>query len=476
MRTLPVKEFRRLDLNSEEMGVPVRDLMGNAGHALADAAQDLCGEGSIVILAGKGNNGGDGYAAAAALMAAGRTCTVVAVEPPAGAESQSHAGSLDAESVTPWNQFDTSTEPALIIDCLLGSGIEGAPRPPYDAALQWMRARQDAGCKILACDVPSGMDSEHGVIPDVTVTFHAAKDGMTARNAGRILVVDIGIPRDAEECIGFGDLAVGYPRAAPSSHKGDNGRVVLVAGGPYTGAPYYASVGAYRTGADLVQLYTPADTANHVRQYGPEPIVHDAGPGRHLDAAHVAPIIAALAQASALVIGPGLGEHPDTLAAVERILTAAAAEKIPVVIDADGLDGVPGGYWKDNGHRSVVTPHANEFKDLAGEAASPESAAAWAKKTGATVLLKGAVDTVASPHRTKQCHRGHPTMTVGGTGDVLAGAVGAILSRGAEPFDAAAAAVYAVNVAGELAAKELGPGALALDVADHIPAVLARLG
>lgn len=468
MRFLPVKEFRRLDLNSEEMGVPVVALMQNAGKALADEAARMAPEGPVVILCGKGNNGGDGFAAAKRL---GSRAHVVVVEPPRSPESK---GCLESWTGARhhWAEVSQVPKPALIVDCLLGSGLVSTPRPPYDAAIAWIN---DQDAPVLACDTPSGLGTPVAVQADVTVTFHAAKEDMDERNSGRIVVADIGIPPAAETDVGFGDLAVGYPRANAASHKGQNGTVLIVGGGPFTGAPYYASVGAYRAGADLVAAFIPAEAAAAVRCYGPEPIVHDAGPGVHLGPESIAAIAAFMPRATALLIGPGLGHHTETLAAVSAILGLAADAQFPTVIDADALQAIPEAYWSANGERTILTPHAREFLGLAREEPTKDSVARFAAKTGAVVVAKGAVDWVASPKRTKACRRGHPTMTVGGTGDVLAGAIAAVLARGATPMDAALAGIYMTNVAGEMAGAELGAGAVALDIADHIPAVLARL-
>lgn len=466
MRVLSVKEFRRLDLNSEEMGVSVMTLMDNAGRALADAASRMADGGRIVILCGKGNNGGDGYAACKHLQNAGVDAVCVAIEPPIGSESK-HYRSL-CHGVVEWAEFEVSSF-TLAIDCLLGSGVSGKPRPPYGAAITWLNSQS----QVLACDIPSAF----AVRADATVTFHAAKEGMTEKNSGRIIVADIGIPTEAEEQVGFGDLSVAYPAIQLDGHKGDHGRVLIVGGGPFTGAPYYAAVGAYRTGADLAIVFAPHDAAEHIRGYGPEPVVHDAGRSVHLDVEGANAVFAALENADVLVLGPGLGDHPDTMRMATKILEEAAIQGIPCVIDADGLDAVTPELLESNGHRMVLTPHAREFLDLTGaESSEEEIVRAFAQEQGVTIVRKGAVDVIATPGRTKTCHRGHPTMTVGGTGDVLAGSIGALLALGASPFDAACGGAYLLGVAGENAAKELGMGATALDIADHIPATLARLG
>lgn len=471
--TLPVKEFRRLDLNSEEMGVPVRRLMDNAGRALAEAVQGMLPDGEVVLLCGKGNNGGDGYAAAAHLLEAGLVTRCVVVEEPTGPDSRHYRDALPEGLVEPWRAFkDRRKDKAgLVVDCLIGSGIRGEPRPPYDAAIRWIN-RQRA--PVVSCDIPSGLGSSCAVTPDATVTFHAAKQGMTRHNSGAIHVADIGIPRRAEREVGFGDLKVGYPVPAPDSTKGQNGRVLLVGGGPFAGAPHYAGIAAYRTGADLVLAHIPKKAADVVRTWGPDLLVHDAGTD-HLTPADLDGILTALGRASVLLVGPGLGDAPDTREAVRTLLDAAARERKPVVIDADGLDAVTPEYLRRNGVRTVLTPHAQEFRDLTGLEPSRQNVEKYAARHGVTVLRKGAEDVVSDGERRRHCRRGHPAMTVGGTGDVLAGCVAALLGKGAEPFDAACAAAYLVGVAGELAAQMWSYGATATDVAHAVPAVLRRL-
>lgn len=484
---LPLREFRRLDLNSEEMGVPVRALMDNAGKALAEAVQDAAPEGAVWLLCGKGNNGGDGYAAALHLQAAGRDVQVVAVEPPEGRESRHYRDQVPDDRVHSWGDVQgkmsgssdaggsgTLGTPNVVVDCLLGSGISGKPRPPYDAAVAWIDDRRQAGAVVVACDVPSGLGSALQVHPDVTVTFHAQKEGMADRS-GRIVVADIGIPREAQERVGFGDLAVGYPRAGSDSHKGDHGRILVVGGGPFAGAPHYVGMAAYRTGADLVHLATARDAAAAIATWGPDLLVHAVCDGDRLVPAALPRILAHMDHAGAVVVGPGLGRHAESRDAAAAVLAACAERKLPVVIDADGLDAVTPEYLDRNGGRTVLTPHGREFLDLGNQDAEPATVAGYAKAHGVTVLRKGAVDAIASPDRLKTCHRGHPTMTVGGTGDVLAGAVATLLARGAAPFDAACAAAYLVGVAGETAAAHYADGATATDVLEAIPNVLLRL-
>jgi NAD(P)H-hydrate epimerase len=477
--TLPLAEFRRLDANSEEAGVPIVRLMANAGKALAAAAVRLARGTHIVFLCGKGNNGGDGYAAAVHLTT-GRDAQrwrdrvlCVTLGPPAGPESRHYHDALAPAARETWRTFRarrTAPRVALVVDCLLGSGIDGEPRGAYADAIRWMN-RQRA--PVLACDVPSGLGTRVAVRPRETVTFHARKEGMTAAACGRISVVDIGIPRRAAE-VGVGDLRAGYVIGAADAHKGDHGHVLIVGGGPFTGAPHYAGMAAYRAGADLVTLWTPARAARVIESWGPDLLVHD-GPGDHLTPSHVADVAALMDRCNVMLIGVGLGSDDATRAAVATVLDEAARRDLPVVVDADGLDAVTPDWLARHGRRTVLTPHAREFEDLVGRKATDAAVRAYAAEHRVTLVRKGAVDVVTDGTTTRLCRRGHPAMAVGGTGDVLAGTIAALVGRGAAPFDAACAATYLVGAAGEVAADVWSHGLTASDVIDAIPQILHRL-
>lgn len=474
------REAHRLDLNAEELGVPVERLMGNAGKALAREASRLAGKGRILVLCGKGNNGGDGFAAAALLQAQGKDVAVVLAEPAAriqGAAARAHFARLAKGSWSVWSGRPSPdwAKAKVLVDCLIGSGLSGSPRAPYNAIIAWLNGRRKAGRTVLSCDVPSGWPRPVAVRPTSTLALHRAQSGLDAASAGRVKVASIGIPAAARH-IGFGDALLGYPFPDDTSHKGDNGVVLVVAGSiPLAGAPHYVALGAYRTGADLVHVATPPEAAAAVRAWGPDALVHETGRGHRLAPDALPAIDALLDRCASVVVGPGLGTHPATLAAVHLVLEAAADRDLPIVVDADGLDAVDDDLLARHGRRMVLTPHAREFEDLAGKAATRSNVAAYAKAHGVTVLRKGSVDVVSDGATTRECHRGHPTMTVGGTGDVLAGIVAALLAKGAPAFDAACSASYLSKAAGEVAAAVRSYGATAVDVAEAIPAILVRL-
>ncbi len=478
-RTLTAREARRLDLNSEALGVPVAKLMENAGRALARHVARRT-RGDVVLFCGKGNNGGDGFAAAHHLAKAGRRVHVVLAEPASAIRSpaaRAHLQRLDSNVVSVWRGRPGKawSSAPVVVDCLLGTGLSETPRAPYDSIIRHINSRAARGAVVVACDVPSGLGTPLAVRPRETVTFHAVKEGMTRENSGAIHVVPIGIPRAAEE-VGFGDLVVGYPKPAPDSHKGQNGVVLLVAGSlPFTGAPFYAGMAAYRTGADLVHAVLPEQAAVAVRAYGPEIMVHCFEPGDRLTPASVPGIVALMERCTALAIGPGLGQDPLTREAAAHVLAAAAERNLPTVVDADGLDAVGPALLERHGARMVLTPHGGEFRDLTELEPTERNVAAWARRNGTTVLRKGAVDLVADATRSRRSRGGHPAMTVGGTGDVLTGAVAELLAKGVPPFEAACAASHLVKAAGENAAALLSYGATATDVLNAIPSVLVRL-
>ncbi|MHB1262305.1 MAG: NAD(P)H-hydrate dehydratase [Thermoplasmatota archaeon] len=475
------REARRLDLNATDLGVPVERLMANAGKALAKELARHAKRGhDVLLLCGKGNNGGDGFAAAAELDAMGHKAWVVLAEPAsriASHAARTHFARVAKDRVSVWRGHPRPewSKVRTVADCLLGSGLSGPPREPYAKMVRWLDARRKGGATVVSCDVPSGWGTTLAVHPTATVALHRPQAGLSKANAGRLVVAPIGIPARAVD-IGFGDLDAGYPQVRHDSHKGDNGLVLVVGGSAeLAGAPHYVALGAYRSGADLVHVATPPAAAASMRAWGPDALVHEAGRGGRLTEAGLPAIERLMARCSALVIGPGLGRHPSTLSASRAVLAVAADLDLPTVVDADGLDAVDDTLLARHGRRMVLTPHAREFSDLAGRPATKANVVAYAKRHGVTVLRKSAVDVVTDGERTRECRLGHPTLTVGGTGDVLAGITAALLAKGGAPFDAACAASYLLKSAGEVAASFRSYGASATDVAEAIPAILVRL-
>src|SRR2546426_830915 len=269
-------EMRVLDRNAQYFGVSILELMENAGKAVADAARsEFAAAGkSVLVLCGTGNNGGDGLVAARHLAKDARVTVLLARSPDQFATPEAAKNFERLRDVQILAGLDKSEEAIaaaeLLIDALLGIGVEGPLREPYAALIRQMNA---SGKPILSVDVPSGFGTDRPVRPTVTVTLHDVKEGMTAENSGRIRVADIGIPTKIATMIGPGEFTLyRVPRA--TSHKGQNGRVLVIAGGPYTGAPALVGYGALGVGADLIHVATPALAASVVASYSPMFIVH----------------------------------------------------------------------------------------------------------------------------------------------------------------------------------------------------------
>ncbi|MGM0448778.1 MAG: NAD(P)H-hydrate dehydratase [Methanobacteriota archaeon] len=470
-----------VDANAAALGVPRKQLMESSGNAVARVVRSVADLGAAVALVcGRGNNGGDALVAARFLKGydvgvhlLGRPETIrtdIARENWAALED----AEIPSEPVTDSRGFDLTgpdgEDPDVIVDAMLGSGISGGLREPERTAAE---AINGSDATVIAVDVPSGVDADTGdptggpdavgVCADRVVTFHDEKPGLAALDAD-VTVADIGIPTAAERFTGPGDL-LGLNRD-PDSHKGDNGEVLVVGGGPYTGAPTLSALAALRAGADLVRVACPESVAGAVQGFSPNLIVR-ALPGDRVGTGHVERVASLAAGNDVVVLGPGLGGGDGTEAFVREFLTAFEGR---VVVDADALRVVPD---VDTDADLVCTPHQGELVGMGGETASDPDARAelvreFAAEVGHALLVKGAVDVISDGDDVRLNRTGNPGMTVGGTGDVLAGTVGA-LAAVTDPFQAAAVGAYVVGRAGDAAAEANGAGLVATDLPDRLP-------
>lgn len=480
---LSAEEVRILDFNSASHGVPPSLLMHNAGRAVADVVAKRYAPKRVLVLAGTGNNGGDG-AVAARLLSESCNVTILYAGDPTQLKTGEARSAFDAidrrrVGVEMWRSPERLREllhdADLVIDALLGVGVSGDLREPLRTMAKLANSSHK---KILAVDVPTGLSGRTAIRPDATVTLHDRKRGMTRANSGTILVRDIGIPPAVQHEIGPGDLAIPYPRNPPTSHKGENGRLLIVAGGPYCGAPLLAATAALRTGIDLVRLYTPTQCAQAARAHAPDLIVHEGSAKTRLEPDDVDAIGTYLGQVDALLVGPGLGLDRPTRDAVETLLGLTQRRKIPLVLDADALV-VAGQHPALLPRRPViVTPHAGEFRKLTGrpvprlERDAIRVTQREARRLRVTCLLKGPTDVITDGRRTKLGRVHHPFMTAGGTGDALAGATAALLAKGLDAFASACAGAFLTGAAGVRAFEEFSWGARATDVVASIPWVL----
>jgi NAD(P)H-hydrate epimerase len=481
----------------DEQGIPSLDLMETAGEAVAEAVRDVANDGLVRVVCGKGNNGGDGLVAARHLARTGYEVEVLLLwprgelSPDATTNLERFEGAVRA--VGPDDLPDALAGSGAVVDAIFGTGFEGAPRAPADAAIEAINASEGP---VVAADIPSGVDASSGeadgaaVDADVTVSFHAAKLGHWIfpgkAKAGEVRVADIGIPPDAPSQPAGGvirdDVLALAPHRLPNSTKFDSGEVMVVGGSRgLTGAVCMAASAAIRVGAGYATVAVPADLEaifevklTEVMSRG-----YDGAPGR-LASSSANNILAAGERAAAVVLGPGLGRDDDSLELARELARGVAA---PLLIDADGLNAHAGrlDLIAERSAPTVLTPHAGELGRLleressAIEAHRLAAAREAADKSGAIVVLKGDDTIVASGERLAVSAGGAPGLATAGTGDVLSGTIGALLARGLEPFAAACAGVHAHQRAGRIAAERIGApeSVIATDVITTLAAALS---
>jgi hydroxyethylthiazole kinase-like uncharacterized protein yjeF len=464
-------ESKVLDANSEALGISTLELMENAGRTVADNLEKMFKPSKVLVVCGTGNNGGDGAVTARHLFHKGWKTTLALVKSRKDLKSKALVQKLKVlpkgVKVVECAKPGLADDYGIIVDAMLGTGLSEKPKEPYAS---WIKKLNASKAKIVSIDVPSGMGTSICVKPDVTVTLHDSKLGMNLANSGNIIVADIGIPKEAMEFTGPGEF-VYYPIPDKSSHKGQNGRLLIVGGGPYAGAPALSAMAALAAGADLVWIAAPEKTAGIIACYTPNYIVKGLE-GDVISSDNLKEIDALARNVDALLVGPGLGRDKKTLEAVSQLVKKC---KLPLVIDADGLyalsvNGVPA--FKTP---TVLTPHRREFSRLTGikpNKVSEKDVVKLAGKCRCVVLLKGPVDFVTDGERVKKNTTGNPAMTVGGTGDVLAGIVAGLMAKGVKSFEAARMGAYLSGVAGDRAFGRIGYSLTATEVIASIPLAL----
>ena len=486
-------EMRELDRRAiEECSIPGIWLMEQAGHAVASYAEQLAKPfrfPDFILLAGKGNNGGDAFIAARLLSQKGYPCQIYMTAHPdslAGdaAEAFSRLPEWMRKSIRSELLPQDFSPETVVIDGILGTGVTGAPRPPADT---WIDLVNRSGQPVLAIDLPSGLDSETGdaaccIQADMTVTFAAYKRGMFFRcgpqACGTVHLAPIGFPKILLEEESSGDTELfteydfrkSYRKDPLDTHKNKRGRLVVAGGSKiYSGAPYLAAVSALRGGAGIVELLVPehaekknAPNALIVRS------VPDHGTGNWCSAAEEI-LTESLNHADAAVFGPGLTSDHAALGILKQILKS----NLPLVLDADGLN-----LLAEHPHlcsllheQVILTPHPGEFKRLQNAFGLPssgsrrEQAYALSVHTGAVVVLKGQHTAVASPDGVVTLNTsGTPALATAGSGDCLAGLCGSFLANGYPPAEAARMAVFLHGKAGERAAQSGTRGVIADDL------------
>ncbi len=471
-------QVRELDRGTiEDVGIPGPVLMERAALGVSTLTQARYPDRHTLVVCGPGNNGGDGLATARQLHLAGHpTACVVTVPSPADLGTVAALNFRAAQKVgvnlrvgeVPDYLWD---ETEVVVDALLGTGARGEMRGrPADWARR-INALGARGVPIISVDVPSGVDAatgaraEDAVAADLTITFHSAKTGLVcppgSEAAGEVVVWDIGLPAFLEPEPDLWVVTgedVNVPGRRVDDHKYRAGYVAVLAGcRDYPGAAWLSAQGAVNSGAGYVRLLMSAEAAAGVRGRLVEVVLQETGPGDRLELPDVVLTVLEDERLGAAVIGPGLGRHEATAAAVRQIVLQS---RVPAVLDADGLMAFAGRAesLKRRPHL-VLTPHIGELAALlavpAQELATSASVAARraAKECGQVVLLKGSSTVVAAPDgRTRVIVQGPPQLASAGTGDVLSGVIGALLAKGLEPFEAAYAGAWIHAEAGRLGA------------------------
>jgi ADP-dependent NAD(P)H-hydrate dehydratase / NAD(P)H-hydrate epimerase len=466
----------------EERGVPSLDLMERAGIGLARVTAAAARPGPVRIVVGKGNNGGDGLVVARLLREDGHEVDVLAAADPADLQGDARTNLERLPGAPPAPFAPERLEGSgVVVDALLGTGFEGSPREPLASAIAAINA-QDA--PVVACDVPSGVNASTGEVEGeavraaATATFHGSKLGLHVdpgkEHAGRVEVVEIGIPRGAPGAERAGLISERvlelYPRRPRSGSKFASG-VVVVAGGSMglTGAPTMAARSAQRAGAGYVQVAVPGPVQPAVDLRLLEQMSRGLPDADGFHTPEGVAVVEEMAErAGAVVLGPGLGRDDGAREFARGVARRVTA---PLLVDADGLNAHAGRLelFRERDAPTVLTPHEGELGRLL-ERDSEEvarhrvaSAREAAERSGAVVLLKGDDTIVALPGgELAVSPGGTPALATAGTGDVLSGLIGALLAKGLEAFEAACLGTLAHVLAAEAAAERHG--------ADHVAA------
>lgn len=511
------------DINCEDFGLSRLCLMENAGKSTADEIAKLSTftfskPVKIAIFTGSGGNGGDGFVATRHLLNRGFEVEIFILSSINDIKSKDAKANLEIlRNMNPkfskfsiyeindssdLKQFEISNSRSfseyIIVDAILGTGIKGNLRNKVKKAIELIN---DSNALTVAIDVPSGMDPDTGKIEDIaikpnyTITFHKIKSGVKIANkndeksVGGIITCDIGIPIEAEIFVGTGDLQR-LKKRSDISHKGKNGKVLIIgANKDYTGAPAIAGFSAFGTGVDLVYIASPDSASSIIKSYSTDFIVKGLK-GNHLNLNHLEEIMEMTNDVDSVLIGSGSGLNEET----GKLFNSLVAKiKKPLVLDADALKLIDLNLLKDR-EDIIITPHLQEFKAFFSKIIKKENLSQEfedlnldfdnlnydklhdklaifqkiTKNINGTTLLKGKYDLIFHQNKIKLNKTGNSGMTVGGTGDSLAGIVVGLFSQNLNSLDSASLAAYLNGEAGDLAKNKYGNGFRASQMSEFL--------
>ena len=491
MKVVTAEQMREIDrVSIEERGIPGLQLMEQAGRAVVDDAMNNFDPDSVLILAGKGNNAGDGFVAARLLQEAGVKCRVDLFADPDG---------LKGDALANYQQLPDNVETRVLanadglaqemeefdltVDALLGTGIKGAVTGLFGDVIEAMNKSR---APVLAVDIPSGLPAD-GADPEgpvvratLTVTMGLPKLGMLVHPGieftGAITVADLGFPKDLIEDPGIklnihslAEMKDMLPARPADGHKGTFGTALILAGSRgMTGASALAARAAARSGVGLVYSAMPKDLAPVFDTLLIEAVKHviPTTAGDRFDADSTEAALELAKAANSVALGPGLSTRPGVSDFVNAFVKGYDG---PLVIDADGLNalGENPECLKERSAPTIITPHPGEMSRLCGvstkEIQSNRIAAAqeFASRHGVTVALKGAQTIIADPDgQTCINTSGNSGLAKGGSGDVLTGLIAGLLAQGMSAGDTARLGVFLHGLAGDKAAKKIGVRAM----------------
>ena len=515
LKIVGTREMQAVDAAAvAKYGMAGLELMERAGRGLAEQARimlEFNPRPKVAVLVGGGKNGGDGLVCARRLAGFGMDVSVILPTKsrmaPETAANFKRLNSKKIKIIKLNNDFSGKTlqrflDADLVVDALLGIGIAGSPREPAASVIRTLNSMR---VKVLAADLPSGLNADTGeagqptVRADFTLTFGLPKKGLFQPEAmawvGAWAVDSIGFPQEllhpqADDAAYFNarDAAAIMPQRPRDAHKRTAGKVLIIGGSAqYHGALLLAGQGAIRAGAGYVTLAYPESLDMVVRQHVVEEICCPlpADKNGNLAGAAIKHLLSMALEQDAIVIGPGLGRTSRVFHLVRAFIREASGTR-SIVVDADALHALAGVQLSRRSRRLpalILTPHEGEAGRLRGVTPEKIRAERWATARelarwyAAIILLKGPHTVAANPEgRLRIIGAGTPALATAGTGDVLSGAVAALSAQRLEPYDAAALAVYLHGRAGELAGPDPGGiGVRAREVADAIPLVIRQL-
>jgi hydroxyethylthiazole kinase-like uncharacterized protein yjeF len=483
-RPISAEETAVIEQNAVALGVSIDALMENAGRAVAEEAVRHLprAPARVAIVAGPGNNGGDGSCAAYHLGQWGYSPEIWMLRPPEEIRGASARRCFDRlRSHVPVHTglplaADLGNFP-LLLDAMLGTGQSGPLRSPYREAVA---AIHESGVLVLAIDVPTGLGQPEGLRAQFTVALNTVKTGMDPAQCGEITVRDIGIPRESWSSTGPGEFRF-YPTASERGSRGRNGRVLVIGGGPYSGAPALAALAAIRSGAERGTVIAPRPSSDRIQSFSPDLVVLGIGE-EHFERQDASTILAWLERShvQAVIIGMGAGDDASTNAAFSEII-ASLEGKVPLVVDADAIHAIDGPARtkaERDPHEIVATPNQGEFKNiLQGKVDGTleerkRSVRSRADAGRFTLLVKGEMDLISDGGPVMANRHPDSAMSVGGMGDVLAGLTGGLLAQGLGPIAACRLATYWATEAANRVSQVKGYGLIASDILEELPSAL----